>query len=260
MVTSVPQQVRRTARHLRQAGDELFLVSFQVAGIGEVRQAGRRAVLSAGDFAIYDATCPYELLFQEEFQQLVLTVPRDLLRKRAPSAERQTATVIRGDQGIGRLTGDMVTGLPAHVESMSGPTRSSVANSVLDLLATALAAQPVAEAGGTSNLKRFHLDRIKSYIREHLSDPELNVSSIGKALEMSVSSLYRAFEPERSSISQWIWDQRLQACHAALVDKNSFGLSIKQISTSWGFNDPAHFSRAFRRRFGKNPAAVRSRG
>jgi hypothetical protein len=49
----------------RALGDDYFLVSIQAQGRGVVRQDGRDAVLSAGDFALYDSTRPYELLFDE---------------------------------------------------------------------------------------------------------------------------------------------------------------------------------------------------
>lgn len=259
VVNSNGQHVRRTSRLIRQTQDELFLVSFQLAGEGEVRQDGRRAVLAAGDFVIYDSTRPYELVFREDFEQLVVTVPRDRLRVRAPSAERLTAIAIRGSQGIGRLLGELVVGLTEHAEAMAGQTQASVSNAVLDLVATALATLPASQVGSLPTLKLFHLNRIKSYIHEHLSDPDLSIISISEALGVSVSSMYRVFEAERCSLAEWIWDQRLQACRATLLDVACSGLSIKQIAMSWGFNDPAHFSRAFRRRFGQSPAAFRSR-
>jgi AraC-like DNA-binding protein len=35
------------------------------------------------------------------------------------------------------------------------------------------------------------------------------------------------------------------------------GQSITQIAYDWGFKDPAHFSRAFKMRYGRSPSAHR---
>ncbi|AOJ93638.1 MULTISPECIES: helix-turn-helix domain-containing protein [Burkholderia] len=259
VVNSRAQEVHRTSRLVRQEDADLFLISVQVAGRGELEQDGRQAVLSAGDCSLYDTTRPYHLSFRDDFEQLVLSIPRDRLRIRIPAADRLTAIPIRGVNGLGSLFFDLVTSIPRNLESMTAQVRESVSNSVLDLVATALAGLPSPIPAPASNLKQFHLNRIKSYVIENLSDAELDIARIAQTLGMSVSSLYRAFASEGCPLSQWIWDQRLHACRKALLDESCANLSAKQIAMSWGFNDPAHFSRAFRRKFGESPNALRTR-
>lgn len=258
VVNSGAQEVRRTNRLIRQAEAELFLISVQIAGRGEVLQDGRQAVLAAGDCSLYDTTRPYCLNFRDDFEQVVLSIPRDRLRVRMPAAEQLTAVPMRGVNGLGSLFFDLVSSLPRNLEFMTMQARESVSNSVLDLLATALASLPLQPNGPASTLQQFHLTRIKSYVIDNLSDPELDITRIAQALGMSVSSLYRSFASEGCPLAQWIWEQRLHACRMALLDPLCAGMSVKQIAMSWGFNDPAHFSRAFRRKFGESPNALRN--
>src|SRR5687767_11581420 len=63
VVESQAQHVRRTPRQIAKASEDYFLVSVQDRGQGAVRQDGRTAVLHEGDFALYDSTRPYELMF-----------------------------------------------------------------------------------------------------------------------------------------------------------------------------------------------------
>ena len=80
VVSSAPQKVMRTPGHISRSSDDYFLVSIQARGHGVVRQDGRDAVLSAGDFALYDSTRPYQLLFDEAFEQIVLKLPGEIGR------------------------------------------------------------------------------------------------------------------------------------------------------------------------------------
>ncbi|MBC7717587.1 MAG: helix-turn-helix domain-containing protein, partial [Pseudorhodobacter sp.] len=48
---------------------------------------------------------------------------------------------------------------------------------------------------------------------------------------------------------EWIASRRLDAIRRDLCDRNFAARSPSEIAFSWGFNDAAHFSRAFRARF-----------
>ena len=56
------------------------LDSIQTAGTGRISQDGRSTELHPGDFALYDSTRPYELAFDDDFQQYVLMLPGPTLR------------------------------------------------------------------------------------------------------------------------------------------------------------------------------------
>jgi AraC-like DNA-binding protein len=49
----------------------------------------------------------------------------------------------------------------------------------------------------------------------------------------------------------------LERARAAIECSQATGQSITQIAYDWGFKDPAHFSRAFRARYGETPSASR---
>ena len=75
-------------------------------------------------------------------------------------------------------------------------------------------------------------------------------TSGSSGLRLSPSTLHRAWQGEPCSIAEWIWAQRLDAARRDLCDPAQRGRSVSAIAFSWGFNDAAHFSRAFRARFG----------
>jgi AraC-like DNA-binding protein len=70
---------------------------------------------------------------------------------------------------------------------------------------------------------------------------------------MSVGHLHRLFKTEPLSPSQYLWSRRLEACSRELLDPRRAKVSVAEIAFKWGFNDAAHFSRAFRDRFNCSP-------
>jgi transcriptional regulator GlxA family with amidase domain len=64
-----------------------------------------------------------------------------------------------------------------------------------------------------------------------------------------------AFAESDRSIADHIWTTRLDGCRGELARRTD--RTISEIAFAWGFSSSAHFSRAFRKRFGITPSAFR---
>jgi AraC-like DNA-binding protein len=95
-------------------------------------------------------------------------------------------------------------------------------------------------------------------LRDRLRDPSFGVAELAAALRLSPSTLHRVWGGEACSLSDWLWAQRLDATRRDLCDPALAARSISEIAFAWGFNDAAHFSRAFRARFGRSPRELRA--
>jgi len=135
LVDSDAQMVARTRELIARSSDDVMLVSLAVQGGGRVVQDGREARLSPGDFALYDTTRPYELLFDSPFTQWVLKVPRAALRRRLGAPEALTAARVSGATPLGRLTQEFLTGFAALPVTMPRSTQERLAGQALDLIA-----------------------------------------------------------------------------------------------------------------------------
>lgn len=258
-VTATAQRVHRTPAKISQSTEDYFLVSIQTSGHGLVVQDDREAHLAPGDFAVYDSTRPYTLAFDGDFQQYVLVIPGRLLRMEVPSAERLTASTVSGLHGAGHLMFSMIHTLAADIGTLAPESARPIADSVIQILIAGLTTLPAAKQRPLPQLRLYHLERIKACVRKRLRDPQLTVASVAADLKMSSSSLHRTWSAETCSLGDWIWAQRLDAAHRDLCNPGMLGRSVSEIAFSWGFNDAAHFSRAFRLRFGCTPREVRPR-
>lgn len=250
------QRVSRSRSRIARSGNDCFLISVQTQGSGVVSQDGRVAELSRGDFALYDSTRPYELMFDVPFSQFVARVPRSAVTNRLIAPEWLTARRIDGRQGVGRIALSYLAEMERQLPALDDQASGRLSDTFLDLITLALSA-PVETRPQMSNVRQSQLYRIQCFIDEHLCDPELTPAAIAAAHRITVRYLNMLFAAAEMSVGRWIWQRRLEKCERDLADPRHGGRTIGEIAYSWGFNDLTHFSRTFKARYGRSPKDYR---
>ncbi|MDQ1214421.1 transcriptional regulator FeaR [Pantoea anthophila] len=252
------QTVSRNSRQIRmdKCDDEYFLFSLQLKGNGYLEQDDRSARLQPGDFILFDSTRPYRMGFNDDFEKLVLRIPRMLLKQHVTAPERLCAYKISGQHAMGNLLSNFLTSLE-QLSVLPLEAQSGVSGAILQMVAGALQSMPQNNQTQLTSVKSYHLKRIKKYIEMNLAESELSVATIASDLGLSVSSLYRIFDSEDIPLAQYIWGKRLEFCcrdleNIALKDK-----PISQVAFEWGFTHSTHFSRSFKKQFGLSPKVYR---
>ena len=88
-------------------------------------------------------------------------------------------------------------------------------------------------------------------IIDHLSDADFDVEDLEKGLDMSKMQLYRKLKNLTSLAgNEFIRSIRLQQAKILLETSS---LNISEIAYQVGFNDPAYFTRAFKKQYGRTP-------
>lgn len=102
----------------------------------------------------------------------------------------------------------------------------------------------------TSTDKLF-IKKAMNLIEENLSDTFFGIEDFAENLAMSRSQLYRKFNAVLGeNPSEFVRKYRLK--RGAELIKKKFG-NISEIAYEVGFNDPAYFSKCFKKLFGMNP-------
>lgn len=254
-VISHAQHVVRSRQRIRQSPDDFFLISVQCAGSGSIAQHDRVALLGVGDFALYDTTQPYELNFEQPFEQLVLRLPRRYLSRRIACPERLTAMSFRGSQGSAAIVSNFVVQVYRELDRLDPDCQPAMHQALIDLLVAALSGV-MGDNLPTANRLAMR-QRILNFVEAHLADCSLDCQKIAAAHAISVRYLNKLFEEDELPLSEWIWSRRLEKARTAIERSRMTGQSISQIAYDWGFKDPAHFSRAFKIRYGMTPSALR---
>lgn len=250
------QTVARTRTLIARSSDDVMLVSLAIHGDGRVVQDGRDARLSPGDFALYDTTRPYELLFDAPFTQWVLKVPRAALRRRLGVPEALTAARVSGVTPLGRLTQGFLTDFAALPVTTPRLTQERLAGQALDLIAMALTehAPTRARQGGHRTVLAV---RMHSFVEQHLHRADLNGTAIAGAFRMSARSVRDVFAAQGTTPGRYILARRLKRARVLLADPAQRRRTIGEIAYAVGFADLPHFSRSFRVAFGHSPREAR---
>lgn len=256
-MTSDQMSLSRSKARIARAREDDFLVAFEGRAQSYGAQDGREAILDVYDFALFDSTRPYEVGFKPEFKHFVLKIPRSALLSRLGNPNAITGTRIPGERGAGRIASHFFLELEQQLDLLDSLQADRLGEIGLDLLAAALAATSSVSRLGESAIRNAWIARIKVLTNSRLSDPALSPKLIATTLGISVRYLNALFSAEELSFDRWIWERRLQRCHAALTDRSQLARSISDIAFSWGFSDMSHFSRSFRQRFGYSPREAR---
>lgn len=240
----------RRREDIRRDPNEDFLLTLMLAGQAQLEQSGRVTVQRPGDLVLYDAAKDFVYDFKESYHILLVRIPRRTLLSRLPDAERLTAVTV----GEGSCLGSLAAGLMRSASSLQVQEDSGAAAKVgVSMLEMVSAAFEIEVAGRRDLVDRQAalLQRAKAYLRSHLDDPGLDVESIAKALNVSPSTLSRAFASEGTTVIRWLWGQRLEASHAALCEGRI--TKVLDIALGCGFASGSHFSRMFKDAYGVLP-------
>jgi len=247
----------QTVFHPESDQTDACLVSVQIAGTGIVSQAGRDAVLSPGDFSLYDASRPYQLSFDDSFSQIVVQFPRGLLIDRGVDLERAVAQRSIAGMGLTNVATSLVASLDTQNTSLPAEVQSRLGQQVVDLFAGAMTVQGLGRTS-TDAAGPARRSLVSQHVLENLSDPDLTVASVAAALGFGTRTLQLVFAPGPSLRSE-IRRLRLERASDALANPLLAHQSISRIGADHGFGDPSAFARAFKRHFGASPSQHRAR-
>jgi AraC-like DNA-binding protein len=106
-------------------------------------------------------------------------------------------------------------------------------------------------------------DRVRSalsFIELYLFEPGFTASEVAAAQGISRRHLDALFRSAVGHpVSAHIWNRRLALAATFLADPRQRDQTVAQIANAVGFNDPAHFTRTFKRHFGCCPKHWRQR-
>lgn len=250
------RSARRGRAEIRRRDPHCLHVIYQLSGRSTVCQAGREAALFAGEMTMLDSSSPSVLRFEEKNAQIWLHVTREELNSRGGTASPLLATTITGAPAT--LIGTIMRTAFAHPLAWSELQKDAIREALTRLVAATWCSgtQQITPAQGDDIVPPI-VHVVQNYILTHLHSAALAPESIAKDHGLSVRHLHRLFKSTGTSLSHWIRRCRLDRCAADLLDDAQATERVTQIAFNWGFNDSAHFCRAFKAEFGQSPSEFR---
>ena len=248
-------RVVRTPDLIRKDDRGFLKLVVKLRGNAWFEQNSRRVMLHPGEWSIYDTMRAYTVANVCAIEQLVLLIPRGKILVNGLRPDDLMVQRYSARSGIGRLAYQFMSTAFDEIAACSSVASDDIADTIAHLVRHSL----LERAGECSPLaaRESLRDRIKNFIDAHLRDPQLSIDDVAQACNCGKRNLHKVFRDEGTTISQYLWQQRLARCRNDLDNPELAGRSITDIAYSWGFNSSTHFSRAFKEEFGVSPRLYR---
>jgi AraC-like DNA-binding protein len=222
-----------------------------------LRQEGVEHVLEPGQYYLVNHSVPYETMPLAGYETFALAFPPAALASRV--LHPRPFYALKDDPASPRwqLLDSFLTQYTAGRLGWNDSEFETLTQHLLDLIVLSIVEpgqHPSAAEGAT---RAAHRARALRHIRAHLPDRDLTPGRVAQACGISLAYLHEIFRGAAAGVEESIFGLRLDRASLWLRAPERAGTQIATIAYQLGFSDPAHFARAFRRRFGASPTAWR---
>jgi AraC-like DNA-binding protein len=219
-------------------------------------QDGEEHVLEPGQYYLINNAVPYETMPQGGYDTMALAFPPAALASRV--LQPRPFYALKDDPASPRwqLLDSFLRQYVAGRSVWSEREFETLTQQLLDLIVLSIV-EPGQQASETESATRAaHRVRALRHIRANLSDRALSPRSVAQGCGISLAYLHEVFRGE-AGVEDTIFAERLNRAAQMLRAPEQAGDQIATIAYGLGFSDPAHFARAFRRRFSASPSEWR---
>jgi AraC-like DNA-binding protein len=248
--------VSRSARQCRSDGGDEILLSAVLEGESMVRHLGGETRLRPGDIFVYDFAQPIELRSRAD-AEIHLVLPRLVVRGSLNAEPVDLSGRVLNASSLQPL---LFEGL--RLLARIGPPLERAARHVAFDSLVVVALESLREEHCNLGPRRGRSDAAlfaaaQRFVEQNFASPDLTPEGLGAALGCSRAHLYRLFARRGLAVAGYIQEVRLRRGWAVLAAPNGNRPLIGDVAFQCGFEDPAVFSRAFKRRFGSAPREIR---
>ena len=108
--------------------------------------------------------------------------------------------------------------------------------------------------------RHARLSAILRTIESQSDDPDLSAAAVAALLGITPRYVHLLLEGTGKSFTHHVLERRLERAAVLLRDPQWGHRKVADIAAEAGFTDLSYFNRAFRRRFGATPSAIRASG
>jgi AraC-like DNA-binding protein len=242
--------VRRTRGVIERSPAGAIAVYLTLRGDAWFESVDRTYALGKGNILVSDTDKPFARGFSHGLEELVVKVDQAALPE-APQLSGPVIACLRG--GINDQYARALARITGRATRTSRPLPADV-RTVLDLVA-ALA------AGGAAAPATAHRAAARSYIEEHLTEPDLGAEQVAAAIGISERQLSRVFAADGTSIPRHILSRRLALAYS-MLSSSADGQeteTVADVAAQCGFTSATYFSHAFRQHFGNRASDIGGR-
>jgi AraC-like DNA-binding protein len=242
--------VERDQALIRHRPADSVALFFSLAGEAFFYHNDGVRVVQPGEMLMCDADRPFLRGFSQGLEELVVKVPRDVFAEVTGLEQVACPVVVPFAAGTNSFARALAREVGAATRA--DDPRPADEDALLELVA-ALAGP---DSGGLASAYRA---AARTYIDQHLADSALSAPQVAAAVGISTRHLSRVFAEAGTSVPQYVLACRLEEARRLLERPSTSTRTVAAVAYRCGFASAAHFSNAFRARFGERASDVRRR-
>lgn len=245
-----PTLFRRTPRQARRSGGFLLQLFQRGDQRGEVN--GHAFRCAKDRIVIQDLAHPYSSVAHTEKSWGVL-IPRHRINAHEWLYRHQPVFYWPVASPQGRILLHTLQSLMETLPTLHQADEAEVVCGFVGLVNGLLATREM--PGDDRFVNQASLEAMKAYLVRNLHAPELSPTTLSQVFHCSRAKVYRFFA-EEGGVATFIRNQRLMKCFENLSRAEKKQGTVHEIAERWGFQDPYHFSRLFKRCFDVPPSEI----
>lgn len=260
-LTATPIKFNREKSHYARDGLDMVSLTLMVGHHVQHQfgTAGQSVIVGPGQILVRDFTQPATALWRRSSRSLNLCLPRVTVEAAVGDKVKHLHGTVLSRAGLSPMLETQLLALGSIAPRLKRPMLAAALDATVDLATSVLRCElGVRIEAETNNAGMFAAAQM--FIRRHLTSRHLNPELIARHLHCSRAHLYRVFAANGETVADYVRELRLQRAYNLLLHENTTREQIGEIAYRCGFEDPAHFTRLFRQRFGLTPGKLRSSG
>jgi len=247
----------RELKHVRNDDSESYGFMSVLSGKLAISDKFGSRVCTAGNFYIIDHSQPTTMYNDFHVTGLVIRLPKKLLKANLPDVNDICGKLFKADVGSSRLALDYLNSISQQADLMSEQEFLFSCRQVTDLFSLSLDGMTEVQSAETT-VQNILLSRIKQYVRGEVTNPDLSTTLIAQKFGVTPRYIQMLFNKIDITGREYIRNCRLEYSRNLLQSPLQRSRSITEIAFAAGFSSSAHFSTAFKKRYGVTPSAARS--
>ena len=242
--------VDRAARHVRQGDTDHIILRIPSRGRMILVIGDTPVVLAPGTISLSDLR--YEMHgHTSDSVHINCMVHRDKIDTRL--FDRVSTVQWSSGSPEGRLLGNALQTVWSELPTARATESERLAAGLTGLINGLLSTNPDEQV--RSAINQALVEAMQALIKRHLDDLTIGSATLCRIFACSRARLYRLFRPY-GGVERYIRNQRLDRCFLELSQTSASLVRIHRVATRLGFDNPSHFHRLFKARFGIAPSDV----
>lgn len=239
----------------RQESRDCFYLALQVVGDFHGGLGGQECHAGPQTFLLLDSRAPHWREMGPGCQLLNVRLPRMMIDRHLDDSAAAIMQPVNARIGQAAVAWEFAHSIWRRRDELGAGLPRMTA--LLGCMVASLFAVP-ANKGQTSSTVVFQRHRLLQCIDDQLRNPQFNVARAADCCGISRRYVHLLMQGTGRTFTRYLLERRLAECHDEI--RATLGgrvRSLTDIAFSWGFNDIAHFSRAFRNHYGQSPREFR---